>query len=50
MMMMIKKRMMVVMMMSNSVDDRSDDIHLFHNAGLLIYSFMCMIISLSDLV
>ena len=25
-------------------------IDLFHNGGLLIYSFICMIISLSDLV
>ena len=25
-------------------------IDLFHNSGLLIYSFICMIISLSDLV
>ena len=25
-------------------------IHLFHNGGLLMYSFICMIISLSDLV
>jgi len=40
----------MMMMMSNHVDDRSDDIHLFHNGGILIYSFMCMIISLSDLV
>ena len=41
--------------MSNDIirgqtSDKIFQIDLFHNGGLLIYSFICMIISLSDLV